>query len=158
MSPVPWVPGFPHPNPSPASDSQDKLALISKTRRSSRRPSTHTPVPVSSESLLLSGGPSIPTRSPHGTRPLQKGKVDRPSHPCCPISCAVPVSQGSRIGGLVLREEPSHTTSDNAWSQAVLFLDPVSYPQVSGLHQPCAGSPDWHPPSTGESKAGGKAA
>lgn len=41
MSPVPWVPGFPHPNPSPASDSQDKLALISKTRRSSRRPSTH---------------------------------------------------------------------------------------------------------------------
>lgn len=39
--PVPWVPGFPHHNPSPASGAQDKLALISNTRRSSCRPSTH---------------------------------------------------------------------------------------------------------------------
>lgn len=39
--PVPWVPGFPHHNPSPASGTQDKLALSSNTRRSSCRPSTH---------------------------------------------------------------------------------------------------------------------
>ena len=40
----------------------------------------------------------------------------------------------------------------------VLFLDPVSYPQVLGLHQPHAGSPDLHAHGIGERKSGGKTA
>ena len=60
--------------------------------------------------------------------------------------------------GWLLEERLQTHTSDTAQSQAVLFLDPVSYPQVSGLHQPHAGSPDLHPADTGESKAGGKGA
>lgn len=141
---------MPHPNPSPAAGTGDKLALTGETIRSFCRHSTHP------------GGGQLSIPSPlWETVHLHEVPSRHPSPPApmvpCPGLCLFFGAAEQKEGWVPEGSLQVHT-SDTARGQAVLFLDPVSYPQVSGLHQPHAGSPDLHPPDAGQSKAGGKRA
>lgn len=94
--------------------------------------------------------PASSTPSPRGTLPLQKHprEILQSCHPhllgvmpASPVNKALSLGRGS-VGSAVRTFE---CTLEIAQSQAVLFLDPVSYPQISGLHKPYAGSPDLYP-------------